>query len=221
MWLVGLRSRGEFESMRELLETKAGVSWSRVQTPSGGELLQVSSQHSEIPIPNLALLPEDISLSRQLLQWAFRNWHPTVMILSGVILSTGLETDDPNLSEGILISEFCQRSAGRLELTESGPLLYEDIPFDRETQQRLHRGLERETGEHGAVFGPDRMIRDAESVQWIKSHLGSKAIDPLAGEVLLLGKKHGIRVGHCVVLESNKDPTQKLKDLWIRILGLT
>lgn len=213
MWVVLLASRGEFEGVRESLERESAERYTRTSTSTSVELLLAPETTSW---PHLALLGEDVSRLKHLAQWVHRNLPVTGLVSSGLV--PAFTPDTPQSTGPYFLPSLCLRSAGRIDIGGTSPVLYEEIPFDADiqrslTQSVLHRPLE----QPGRLFGADRKITDPEERKWLFHNLGVAAGDDFTAELLLLGKRFGTRVGCFKVLETAKDAIHLLQQAWTEI----
>jgi hypothetical protein len=208
MWVIAVKERGEFESLREHLEATGKIPFERVTTATGGEIYR---SPDGTPGPHLVKVPDASVKLHALAQWIHRNLRFTAIISSGVLRPCGAAQP---ASEEVFIPELACRSAGRLDMGSS-PLLYEELSFDRELQSHIVQNvLRRPLETQGRICSVERVPNDREVVRWIGSELGCTGIDTFTAELLLIGKRFSTRVGCLKIWETAKDPVRKLVETW-------
>ena len=79
-----------------------------------------------------------------------------------------------------------------------GPILFEEIPFDPWIQNALVKQCfprERELKAQHRIFGSDRpILKDAER-RWLSGQVQCQSFDTISGEMLLAGKRLGLKIG--------------------------
>lgn len=206
MWVAALNGRGEFEGVREHLESGSEHRFKRVTTGTGGEILEATP---ESRWPHLMLVPDDNQRLKAIAQWVQRHLPVSAIISSG--LMNPCVPQAPERAE--FVPHLCLRSAGRVDIG-GGVVLYEEIPFDNEIQQFISRKLLGKAHSSGRIFCADRPLTDAETKSWILSNLDAQGTDEFTARLLLIGKRFGTRVGCFKVFENAKDPIQTLKEGW-------
>lgn len=213
MWVAALKGRGEFEGIREHLESLGSHQYKRVTTGTGGEVLQAPEESGW---PHLMLIPDDPQRLKAIAQWVHRNLAVTAVISSGLINPCVPAAGE----QPYFIPSLCLKSAGRVDIG-GGVVLYEEIPFDREIQQAITQTLRDQRSEDAdRIFCADRPIHDAETKRWIFANLTAAGTDDFTAELSLISKRFGTRVGCFKVFENRKDPIQDLKKGW-ELLSLT
>ena len=212
MWVVAVSRRGEFEGIREHLESLSHHRYERITTGTGGE---ICASPNDSGWPHLALVPEDLNRLRAITQWLHRNLDLSAIVSSGVIEPCMPETTGES---SWFIPSMCLRSAGRLDIGSS-PVLYEEIAFDRDVQRLITQTLVKRPLEmENRLFGVDRPVTDAETKKWIYANLECQAADEISAELLIMGKRLGTRIGCLKVFGNAKDPVKQLQEAWAALI---
>jgi hypothetical protein len=208
MWAVGIENERTFEKV--LGSFKNVVPYQITTSGTGATIAVAPRLPDKTPDhPHFFLVEGNTQRAKHAISWVHKNLHPQIFISSGL-------TDDWRTSsteDTSFIPLSCLRSAGRIDMG-GGPILYEEINFDPWVQNSLSKHASPLKNTSSKTFGSDReIVKDSEK-QWLASHLNCQSYDTFSGELLLAGKRLGIRVGCIKFFDSDSKSLQSIVDFW-------
>ncbi len=207
MWVAFLDNESQANAVKDKLRA-LGAEYKQL-TPSFGGIVLESQNPSRFA--HFAVLPSMRNQFKAIFDWVHLNLNPKLVISSGLLISATGSVNDSTVA----VPSFCLRSAGRVDMGNS--ILYEEIAFDKNSQDLIRQALNPSSIED-RLFSSEKFNSNPETHEWIFSHLGTRAIDHLSGEILLMGKRFSAKIA-CVKISAAKESTgvQALAQTWLDI----
>jgi len=204
MWLLAFRNESELQAVKESFEQE-GAQYQAITTGTGGLIAQ---SQKESPFPHLVLNSEHAVRSMQSLQWAQRNLYPTALISTGIVPSCF--KDQPHQ---YFLPRACCRSAGPLRVG-IGHILFEELPFQPDLQRKMAEHLAQSVATD-LLFSAEQLKNTAKDLHWVGEHLKCAGADDFSGELLLSGKRLGIKVGCLKTFGDGPAALKNLSEAWL------
>lgn len=208
MYCVLLNNLSEFQETTQIVSPPARSPW--VLKESGSGLVCLHDQKGKSPVFFVSWDQNTKAKLNSALLWAYRELHPKAFICSGkatLIPSTEQRTS--------YVPKICLRSAGRVDI-QGSPVLYEELFFNELIQQNLIHSLKKTSPKdilmEGRLFSSDFKVNyEPEDLEWLNKNLGVDSVDIFSGDVLLMGKRLNLPVGH---LKINYTHPKELAQTW-------
>jgi hypothetical protein len=211
MWLAILDQKREFEALSKAFQKLDRRIYEDRETPFGTKLLVLKEEVTR-PLPSFLLLDGSAERHRDAYRWVYKNLPIDTFISTGVLEQSPL---GPPQETSVFLPSVCLRSSGRLDF-HSGPVLYEEMAFDRETQNYfagLVKGFEWPLIHDRPLFAANQPVKQEELHRVIETDLGAPGWDNFSGDLILFARHFSVKCG-CLKICRPKDELRDLSQLW-------
>lgn len=217
MWAIALNNTKTFDLLMQSL--KRTVSYEVVTTSTGTKVAKapIVDQAAD-QRPHFFLIDRDAEQTKHAISWVYKNLHPQALISSDLTDDWRQAFGEPQ-DEALFLPSSCLRSAGRIDMG-GGPILFEEILFDRWVQIALAKQLlpkNRELNPQHKIFGSDRPIVKPAEQHWLSEQVRCQSYDTSSGELLLAGKRLSLKIGCLKVFSGPAESMELVLDTLVRI----